>query len=59
MSGHTETNDLIVTLVDAEGLKAKGHDLYELDEQDYDIFAVTETVAGKILLVEAIQERRS
>ena len=58
MSKYT-TDELIITLVDAEQLKAKGHDLYELDEQDYEIFAVTETPAGKIILVEGIQERQS
>ena len=58
MSKYT-TAELIITLVDAEQLKAKGHDLYELDEEDYEIFVVTETPAGKIILVEGIQERQS
>ena len=49
MSKHTV--EVTITLVDAEQLKAKGFDLYELDEQDYEIFAITETVAGKIILV--------
>jgi RNA:NAD 2'-phosphotransferase (TPT1/KptA family) len=53
MSKHTD--ELVITLVDAEQLKAKGHDIYELDEQDYEIFALTETVAGEILLVEGVQ----
>jgi RNA:NAD 2'-phosphotransferase (TPT1/KptA family) len=57
MSKHTD--ELVITLVDAEQLKAKGHDIYELDEQDYEIFALTETVAGEILLVEGVQERQS
>jgi len=57
MSKHTD--ELVITLVDAEQLKAKGHDIYELDEQDYEIVALTETVAGEILLVEGVQERQS
>jgi hypothetical protein len=53
------TDDLIITLVTAEQLRAKGHDLYEQDEQDFELFAVTETPSGEIVLVEAIQERKS
>jgi len=53
------TNDLIITLATAEQLRAKGHDLYEEDEQDFELFAVTETLSGEIVLVEAIQERKS
>jgi hypothetical protein len=53
------TDDFIITLVTPEQLRAKGHDLYEEDEQDFELFAVTETPFGGIILVEAIQERQS
>jgi len=53
------TDDLVITIISAEQLRAKGHDLYEQDEQDFDLFAVTETPSGEIVLVEAIQERKS
>ncbi|MGC9154503.1 MAG: hypothetical protein ACP5HZ_02530 [Ferrimicrobium sp.] len=53
------TDDLVITIVTSEQLRAKGHDLYEEDERDFELFAITETCAGKTLLVEAIQERKS
>jgi len=58
-TGMDATDDLIITLATAEQLHAKGHDLYEEDEQDFELFAVTETPSGEIILVEAIQERIS
>jgi hypothetical protein len=53
------TDDLIITIVSAEQLRAKGYDLYEEDERDFEVFAVTETPSGEIILAEAIQKRKS
>jgi hypothetical protein len=59
ISYHKSEKSKIATLVDADQLQAKRFDLYELDEEDYEIFAVSETTAGKILLVEGTQKRQS